>query len=53
MFLNNINVTVILPLFHENNFVADFKENIEHFNYFLRKQCFSLKKGEQTPTEVL
>ena len=35
-FLNNKKIPLIVPLFHENKFVTDFKEKAELFNTFLQ-----------------
>ena len=34
-FLNNKNLPYIPPVFYENKFIADFKEEAEPFNHFL------------------
>ena len=38
-FLNNKKVPCILPLFHDNKFVIDFREKAELFNSFFAEQC--------------
>ena len=38
LFLNNIKITVIPPLFHGNNFEINFKEKVKLFNCSLAKQ---------------
>lgn len=38
MFLNNIKITVIPPVFHGNNFETNFKEKVKLFNCSLAKQ---------------
>ena len=38
-FRSNKKIPCILPIFHENKFVTNFKEKAESFNSFLVKQC--------------
>ena len=40
IFLNNMKIPIIPPLFHENRFITDFKEKVQHFNIFFSEQCF-------------
>ena len=47
-FLKNKRIPLIPPFFHENKFVTDFKEKVELFNTFFAKQCFLIKKPQQT-----
>ena len=38
-FLNNKNIRCIPPIYHDNNYIADFKEKAQTFNSFFAKQC--------------
>ena len=40
IFLNNKKIPCVLPLFHENKFITDFKEKAELFNHFFCKSMF-------------
>ena len=53
MFLNNIKIPNILPLFHENKFVTDFKENAELFNAFFAKQCSLIDTKSNLPNQLI
>ena len=39
-FLNNKKIPLILPLFHGNEYVTDFKKKAELFNFFFAKKMF-------------
>ena len=45
--LINRKIYLILPLFHENKFVIDFKEKAELFNPFFAKQCSLIKSSSK------
>ena len=47
--MNNKKISLILPLFHENKFVTDFKEQAEPFNAFFAKQCSLIKTSSELP----
>ena len=38
-FLNNKKIPCIPPIYHNNNYITDFKEKAEIFNNFFVKQC--------------
>ena len=40
IFLNNMKIPIIPPLFYKNRFITDFKEKVQHFNIFFSEQCF-------------
>ena len=44
IFLNNKQIPLAPPLFHENRFITDFEEKSEYFNPFFSNQCSLLKK---------
>ena len=39
IFLNNKKIPIMLPLFHENRFITDFRRKAQFFNIFFSKQC--------------
>ena len=51
-FLNNKKIPLIPPLFHENKFVADFKEKAELFNSVFAKQCSLIKNSSKLPSHL-
>ena len=51
-FLNNKKNPCIPPLFHENKFIADFKEKAELFNRFFVNQCSLLSNNSVFPTDL-
>ena len=50
-FLNK-NVPIILPWFHENEFLTDFKRKVELFNLFFAKQCFLISNDNKLPSQI-
>ena len=54
-FLNNKKISCIPPLFHENKFITDFRENAELFNhfFFFVNQCSLLSKNSVLPSDLL
>ena len=52
IFLNNLKIPVIPPLFHNNKFVTDFKEKAKLFNSFFAKQCFLIKNDSKLPSRL-
>ena len=48
-FSNNKKIPCILPLFHENKFITDYKEKAELFNHFFQNQCSLLSKEMPSP----
>ena len=51
-FLNNKKIPCIPPLFQENKFIKDFKENAELFNHFFVNQCSHLSNNSVLPTNL-
>ena len=51
-FLNNKEIPFIPPLFHENSFITDFKENAERFDSFFAKQCSIIRSDSEIPTSL-
>ena len=51
-FLNKKKLSLIPPLFHENLFITDFKEEAELFNSFFAKQCFLIRNDSELPTSL-
>ena len=51
-FLNNKQIPLIPPLFHENRFITDFKENVELLNSFFSKQCSLIRNDSELPTSL-
>ena len=52
IFLNNTNISLLPALFHENRFIADFKEKSELFNSLFSNQCSLLKNCSKLPTNL-
>ena len=48
-FHNNKKIPCILPTFHENSFVTNFREKAELFNSFFAKQCSIIDNGSEIP----
>ena len=51
-FSNNKKVPTIAPLFHENEFVTDFKKKAELFNLFFAKQCSLISNHSKLPSRL-
>ena len=52
-FLNNKEIPCIPPIYHNNNFITDFKEKAEIFNNFFAKQCTIVSNTIQLTTDSL
>ena len=50
-FLNNKKIPVILPIFHDNKYIIDFKQKGEIFNSHFSKQCTPLINNSKNPSE--
>ena len=48
--LNGRKIPCIPPLFHDNKFIADFKEKSKIFNSFSAKQCSFIDNGTTLPS---
>ena len=53
MFLNNNKIPCIPPIYHNNNYITDFKEKAEIFNNFSAKQCTIVNNTSPRPTDSL
>ena len=52
-FLNNKNIPCIPPIYHNNNYITDFKEKTELLNNFFAKQCTIFNIASKLPTDSL
>ena len=50
-FLNNKKIPVILPIFHDNKFITNFKQKAEIFNSHFSKQCTPLINNSKISSE--
>ena len=50
-FLTGENVPCILPIFHENRFIIDFREKAELLNSFFSDQCSLVRNSSVLPTD--
>ena len=51
-FLNNRKIPVIPPLYHEGDFVTNFKKKAELFNSFFASQCSLIKNDSKLPSRL-
>ena len=49
-FLNNKKIPSIPPIYHNNNYITDFKEKAQIFNNFFAKQCTLVENSSKLPT---
>ena len=49
-FLNNKKIPCIPPIYHNNNYITDFKEKAQIFNDFFAKQCLLVENTSKLPT---
>ena len=47
--LNNKNIPYIPPVYHNNNYITDFKEKTQIFNKFFAKQCILVENTSKLP----
>ena len=52
-FLNNEKIPCIPPIYHNNNYITDFKEKAEIFNNFISKQCTIVNNTSKLLTDSL
>ena len=52
-FLNKKEIPCIPPIYHNNNFITDFKKKAEIFNSFFARQCTIVKNTSQLLTDSL
>ena len=50
-FLNNKKIPCIPPIYHNNNYITDFKEKAQIFNDFFAKQCTLVENTSKLPTD--
>ena len=50
-FLNNKKIPCIPPMYHNNNYITDFKEKAQTFNDFFAKQCRLVENASKLPTD--
>ena len=50
-FLNNKKIHCIPPIYHNNNYITDFKEKIQIFNNFFAKQRTLVENTNKLPTD--
>ena len=48
--LNNKKIPCIPPIYHNNNYITDFKEKAQIFNDFFAKQCTLVENSSKLPT---
>ena len=51
-FLNNKKIPLILPLYHQGNFVTNFKIKAELFNSFFTSQCSLIKNDSKLSSHL-
>ena len=49
-FLNSKKIPCIPPIYHNNNYVTDFKRKAQIFNDFFAKQCTQVENSSKLPT---
>ena len=50
-FLNNKKIPCTPPIYHNNNYITDFKEKAQIFNDFFAKQCTLVENTSKLPTD--
>ena len=50
-FLNNKKIPCIPPIYHNNNYITDFKEKAQIFNDFFAKQCMLVENTSKLPID--
>ena len=51
-FFNNKKIPLTAPLFHENEYVTDFKKKAELFDSFFAKQCSLISNSNELPLNL-
>ena len=49
--LNSKRIACIPPIYHNNNYITDFKEKAQIFNDFFAKQCTLVENTSKLPTD--
>ena len=52
-FLNNKRKPCVPPIYHNNNYITDFKEKAQIFNNFFAKQCTLVENTSKLSTDFL
>ena len=52
IFLNNKKIPIIPPLYHNNEFVIDFKKKAELFDSFFADQCSLINNSSELPSKL-
>ena len=50
--LNNKKIPCIPPIYHNNNYITDFKEKAQIFNNFFTKQCTLVENTSKLPIDA-
>ena len=51
-FVNDKKTPIIPPLYHNDNFITNFRQKEELFNYFFTEQCSILQNSSKLPTNL-
>ena len=51
-FLNNKKIPLIPPLYHQGDFITNFKIKAELFNSFFASQCYLIKNDNKAPSHL-
>ena len=51
-FVNDKKILIIPPLYHNGNFITDFRQKAELFNSFFAEQCSILLNSSKLPTNL-
>ena len=51
-FVNDKKIPIISPLYHNGNFITDFRQKAELFNSFFAEQCSILLNSSKLPTNL-
>ena len=49
--LNNTKIPCIPPIYHNKNYITDFKENAQIFNNFFAQQCTLVENSSKLPID--
>ena len=50
--VNDKKIPIIPPLYHDGNFITDFRQKAELFNYYFAEQCSILLNSSKLPINV-
>ena len=51
-FVNDKKIPIIFPLYHNGNFITDFRQKAELFNFFFAEQYSILQNSSKLPTKL-